>query len=65
VVPDAINGPNRKLAWRVEAVEHPLRVHGQFRSKLVPLATAGCPGRSVLSMDALHAGTGIPGYQIR
>jgi Domain of unknown function (DUF4232) len=38
---------------------------GQFSSTLVPLATQGCPGQSVLSMDALHANAGIPFYQIR
>ena len=37
---------------------------GQFSSKLVPLKTQGCLGHAVLSTDAIHPRTGIPGFQI-
>jgi hypothetical protein len=52
-------------AHPVDAVLLKVFPPGQFSSQLVPLATQGCPGHSVLSMDALHANTGIPNYQIR
>lgn len=38
---------------------------GQFHSQNVPLATRQCPGKSVLSVDSVHPGTGIPGFTNR
>jgi Protein of unknown function (DUF4232) len=38
---------------------------GQFHSQNVPLATRACPGTSVLQVDSVHPGTGIPGFTIR
>jgi Domain of unknown function (DUF4232) len=38
---------------------------GQFRSQNVPLATRQCPGKSALSVDSVHRGTGIPGFTRR
>jgi len=35
---------------------------GQFHSQTVPLATGQCLGKSVLSVDSVHPGTGIPGF---
>ena len=35
---------------------------GQFHSQNVPLATQQCVGKSVLSVDSVHPGTGIPGF---
>lgn len=35
---------------------------GQFHSQNVPLATRQCIGKSVLSVDSVHPGTGIPGF---
>ena len=34
---------------------------GQVNAQLVPLATTGCPGQSVLHVDAMHPRAGIPG----
>jgi len=38
---------------------------GQFHSQNVPLATLACAGKSVLQVDSVHPGTGIPGFTIR
>ncbi len=38
---------------------------GQFHSQTVPLATFGCPGKSVLQVDSIHPGAGIPGFSTR
>jgi hypothetical protein len=38
---------------------------GQFHSQNVPLATLACPGKSVLQVDSVHPGTGIPGFTTR
>jgi hypothetical protein len=38
---------------------------GQFHSQSVPLATRQCIGKSVLSVDSVHPGAGIPGFTIR
>jgi hypothetical protein len=35
---------------------------GQFHSQNVPLSTQECIGKSVLSVDSVHPGTGIPGF---
>jgi Protein of unknown function (DUF4232) len=35
---------------------------GQTRAQAVPFASLGCPGKSVLNVDSIHPGTGIPGY---
>lgn len=35
---------------------------GQFSAQIIGFASEGCPGRSVLSVDSVHPGTGIPGY---
>ncbi len=37
---------------------------GQFSSQLVSFQWQGCAGKSVLSVDAMHARAGIPGYSI-
>lgn len=34
----------------------------QTHAQLVPLATQGCPGKSVLHVDAMHPRAGIPGF---
>jgi len=47
----------------VNAVALRVFAPGQFSSELVPFFSQGCPSRSVLSMDALHANTGIPFFQ--
>ncbi|HEX6931002.1 MAG TPA: DUF4232 domain-containing protein [Streptosporangiaceae bacterium] len=38
---------------------------GQTHSQNVPLATGQCPGKSVLAVDSVHPGTGIPGFTTR
>lgn len=38
---------------------------GQFHSQNVPLATRQCIGKSVLSVDSVHPGAGIPGFSNR
>jgi hypothetical protein len=38
---------------------------GQFHSQNVPLPTRQCIGKSVLSVDSVHPGTGIPGFSTR
>ena len=35
---------------------------GQTAWEFIGLATQGCPGRSVLSVDSIHPGTGVPDY---
>lgn len=37
---------------------------GQFNSQLVQLALQQCPGRSIMSVDAVHPGTGIPFFSL-
>jgi Protein of unknown function (DUF4232) len=38
---------------------------GQRASEIIGLATQGCPGTSVLHVDSIHPGTGIPGFTRR
>jgi hypothetical protein len=38
---------------------------GQFAAQSIPLATQACAGKSVLSVDSVHSGAGIPGFTIR
>jgi len=38
---------------------------GQTAWEFIGLATQGCPGKSVLHVDSVHPGAGIPGYTIR
>lgn len=38
---------------------------GQFRAQSVPLSSLGCPGKSVLRIDSVHPGAGIPFFSIR
>jgi hypothetical protein len=35
---------------------------GQTHAELVGFASQGCPGKSVLHVDALHPGAGVPGF---
>jgi hypothetical protein len=35
---------------------------GQFRAQIVAFSSLGCPGKSVLSVDSVHPGTGIHGF---
>ena len=35
---------------------------GQTHAQLVEFPSGGCPGRSLLHVDALHPGAGIPGF---
>ena len=35
---------------------------GQFRAQRVPFPSEGCPGKSVMHVDAMHPGAGIPGF---
>jgi hypothetical protein len=37
---------------------------GQFHSQLVELALQQCPGKSIMSVDAVHPGTGIPFFSL-
>jgi hypothetical protein len=37
---------------------------GQFRSQLVELALPQCPGKSIMSVDTVHPGTGIPFFSL-
>ena len=37
---------------------------GQFHSQLVELALPQCPGKSIMSVDAVHPGTGIPFFSL-
>ena len=37
---------------------------GQFHSQLVGFPSQGCPGKSVMHVDAMHAQAGIPGFSI-
>ena len=38
---------------------------GQTHAQLVPFSSGGCRGKSVLHVDALHPGAGIPGFSSR
>jgi hypothetical protein len=38
---------------------------GQFHAQLVGFPSEGCPGKSVLHVDAVHPRAGIPGFSIR
>jgi uncharacterized protein DUF4232 len=46
----------------VKATELRVFPPGQFHSQNVPLSTQQCIGKSVLSVDSVHPGTGIPGF---
>ena len=46
----------------VNATELKVFAPNQLHSELVPLATQGCPGKSVLHVDAMHPTAGIPGF---
>jgi hypothetical protein len=46
----------------VRATELRVFPPGQFHSQNVPLSTQQCIGKSVLSVDSVHPGTGIPGF---
>lgn len=37
---------------------------GQFHSQLVGFPSQGCPGKSVMHVDAMHPRAGIPGFSI-
>jgi hypothetical protein len=37
---------------------------GQFHSQLVELALQQCPGKSIMSVDAVHPGAGIPFFSL-
>lgn len=45
----------------VNATELRVFAPNQVKAELVPLATTGCPGKSVLHVDAMHPRAGIPG----
>ncbi len=49
----------------VQATELRVFPPGQFAAQSTPLATRACPGKSVLSVDSVHSGAGIPGFTIR
>lgn len=49
----------------VRATELRVFPPGQFQSQNVPLAARQCPGKSVLAVDSVHPGTGIPGFTTR
>jgi len=34
----------------------------QFHAKLIPFPSQGCPGKSVMHVDAMHPRAGIPGF---
>lgn len=38
---------------------------GQVHSQLVQLALPQCPGKSIMSVDAVHPGVGIPFFSLR
>lgn len=38
---------------------------GQVHAQLLGFPSQGCPGRSVLHVDAMHPRAGIPGFSIR
>lgn len=38
---------------------------GQTHAQILGFPSQGCPGKSVLSVDSVHPGTGIPGFTIR
>lgn len=38
---------------------------GQFHAQLVGFDSGQCPGKSVMSVDAVHPGPGIPGFTIK
>ena len=46
----------------VNAVELKVFAPGQTHAQLVPLATQGCPGKSLLHVDSVHPRAGIPGF---
>lgn len=50
--------PKNAVALRIYAP-------GQTASKVLGFDSQGCPGTSVLHVDSIHPGTGIPGYTIR
>lgn len=52
-------------AHPVQATDLRVFPPGQFHSQSVPLATQACAGKSVLQVDSVHPGTGIPGFTIR
>jgi len=35
---------------------------GQFHAQLLPFPSEGCPGKSVMHVDAMHPRAGIPGF---
>ncbi|MDR2987472.1 MAG: hypothetical protein LBV34_21805, partial [Nocardiopsaceae bacterium] len=49
----------------VQAISIRVFPPGQVHSQSVPLATKQCVGKSVLSVDSVHPGAGIPGFSIR
>jgi len=49
-------------AHPVKAVELRVFPPGQFRAQAVPFPSMGCPGRSIMHVDALHPQAGIPGF---
>jgi hypothetical protein len=38
---------------------------GQFHAQIVRFASLGCPGKSVMAVDSVRPGAGIPGYSVR
>lgn len=46
----------------VKAAELKVFAPGQTHPQLVPLATEGCPGKSLMHVDSVHPRAGIPGY---
>ncbi len=60
-----ITNASLKCSHPVQATELRVFPPGQFAAQAVPLATRACPGKSVLAVDSVHSGAGIPGFTIR
>lgn len=50
--------PKKAVALRIFAP-------GQTASEILGFDSEGCPGKSVLHVDSVHPGTGIPGFTIK
>jgi hypothetical protein len=58
----AVTNASPLCANPVKAVALRVFPPGQFRAQHVPFPSQGCPGKSVMHVDAMHPRAGIPGF---
>jgi hypothetical protein len=58
----AVTNASLLCANPVKAVALRVFPPGQFHAQLVPFPSQGCPGKSVMHVDAMHPRAGIPGF---